>query len=41
MDMLRNRSSRLGMVMYLLYVVAASGGYGCYHVGGARGALTR
>jgi len=41
MDVLRNKSSRLEMVMYLLSVVAAIGGCGCYRVGGARGAQTR
>jgi len=41
MDVLRNRSSRLEMVMYLLSIVAAIGGCGCYCVGGARGAQTR
>jgi len=41
MDVLHNRSSRLEMVMYLLSVVAANGGCGCYRVGGARGAQTR
>lgn len=41
MDVLRNRSSRLEMVMYLLSVVAANGGCGCYRIGGVRGAQTR
>ena len=41
LDVLRNRSSRLEMVMYLLFVVAANGGCECYRVGGARGAQTR
>jgi hypothetical protein len=40
MDVLRNRSSRLEMVMYLLSVVAVSGVYGCYRVGGACGPQT-
>jgi len=40
MDVLRNRSSRLKKVMYLLFVVAASGVYGCYRVGSPRGAQT-
>jgi len=39
-DMLRNRSSRLEMVMHLLSVVAANGGCRSYRVGGARGAQT-
>nr|ABD32394.1 hypothetical protein MtrDRAFT_AC150244g21v2 [Medicago truncatula] len=39
-DILRNRSSRLEMVMHLLSVVATNGGCGCYRVGGARGAQT-
>ena len=38
--MLRNRSSRLEMVMHLLSVVAANGECGSYRVGGARGAQT-
>jgi len=41
MDVLRDRSSRLEMVMYLLSVVAANGGCGCYRVGDAHGAQTR
>jgi len=41
LDVLRNMSSRLEMVMYLLSVVAANSGCGCYRVGGARGAQTR
>ena len=41
MVVLRNRSFRLEMVMYLLPVVAANGGCGCYRVSGARGAQTR
>ncbi|KEH42712.1 transmembrane protein, putative [Medicago truncatula] len=40
-DVLRNRSSRLEMVTYLLSVVVVNGGCGCYRVGGARGAQTR
>lgn len=40
-DVLCNRSSRLEMVLYLFSVVAANGGCGCYHFGGARGAQTR
>jgi len=32
-DMLRNRASRLEMVMHLLSVVAANGGCGCYWSG--------
>jgi len=38
LDVLRNKSSRLEMTMYLLHVFVASGGFGCYRVGGARGA---
>ena len=41
LDVLRNKFSRLEMVMYLLSVVAANSGCGCYRVGGARGAQTR
>jgi len=39
-DMLRNKSYRLEMVMHLLSVVDANGGCRCYRVGGARGAQT-
>jgi len=41
MDLLRNRYFGLEMVMYLLSVVAANGGCGCYRAGGACGAQTR
>jgi len=41
MVVLRNMSSSLEMVMHLLSVVAANGGFGCYRVGGAHGAQTR
>jgi len=41
MDVLRNMSSSLEMVIYMLSVVAANGGCGCYRVGSARGAQTR
>jgi len=41
MVVFRNMSSRLEVVMYLLFVVAANGECGCYRVGGARGARTR
>jgi hypothetical protein len=40
MDVLRNRSSRLEMVMHLLFVVDVNGGCKCYRVGGARSAQT-
>ncbi|KEH29441.1 transmembrane protein, putative [Medicago truncatula] len=35
-DVLRNMSSRLEIVMYMLSIVVANGGYGCYRVGGAQ-----
>jgi len=38
LDVLHNSFLRLEMAMYLLYVVVASGEFGCYVVGGARGA---
>jgi len=41
MDVLRTRSFRLEMVMYLLSVVAANCGCGCSRVDGARSAQTR
>jgi hypothetical protein len=41
MDVLHSRSSRLEMVMHLLYVVVVNGRCGCYLVGGAHGAQTR
>jgi len=40
LDVLRNMLSRLEMVMYLLSVVVASGGFGCYRVGSVRGVQT-
>lgn len=40
MVVFHNTSSRLEMVMYLLSVVAANGGCGCYRVGATRGAKT-